>query len=79
MASETPGNLYKIDAMFKNVVKNTKRFNKGFLTYELKRVANGKQFYGYRNGHLLIEWSLLSDKYGYDLVVTTYKTEKEVI
>ena len=47
IATETIGNLYKIDNMFKNVVKNTKRFNGSFFNYEIKRVANGKQFFVY--------------------------------
>ena len=77
IAEETPGNLYKLEKKFKNVIGNTKRFNGNFLKYKLKIVANGKQFFAYtQKGELLLEWSLLSDKYGSELTAITYEREK---
>ena len=74
IATETPGNLYKIEKKFNNVIKNTKRFNTNFLRYVNKTTANGKQFLAYtHDGELLLEWALTGDRNGYELTVITYK------
>lgn len=76
VAEGKPGELYIMDNKFKKVIENTKRFNGKFLQYINKRVANGKQFFAYnQQGQLLIEWSLLADRYGTELRVTTYERD----
>lgn len=74
IATETLGNLHKIDYKFEQVVKNTKNFNGKRLKYKTKIVANGKQFLVYSpDGDLLIEWSLLADRNSYELTAITYE------
>lgn len=71
------GSFSSLLPKFKKVIQNTKRFNGAFCKYRTKTVANGKQFYvtAAKTGELLLEWSLLTDRFGTELMVTTYKKD----
>jgi len=68
-----PSEKYIVEPMFKNLVKNIKKFNGKRLTYKSTTVGNGKTFEMFKDNVLITKIYLLCDRNGWTLSVTDFK------
>ncbi len=75
MASGNHSEKDKLQKTFDFITDNIKKFNGELLSYKYREVANGTIFEMYYGGNLFTDVSILSDKYGIEILKQNYRRE----